>query len=187
MTHAQADAWQGFCEGRRIRVPPRKPSKKRNYRSLRLADEFARKYKSLAVLEHSHDERFTNMANVSKSTGKMNRLFGPERIKLISHLAQNISTYQGGNADEVTELVMKALGFKITKCNITQVAKTIGLQLVGKGPRKPPSPRKSEIMADVAKLRSELKSGLTYLADQVKAVSEDLAALEAKVGAEILS
>ena len=127
------------------------------------------------------------MANVSKSTGKMNRLFGEERIRLISHLAQNISTYQGGNADEVTELVMKTLGFKITKCNITQVARTIGLQLVGKYPKKMPAATKSEIMADIVKLRNELKAGLTYLADQIKAVSEDLAALEAKVGAEILS
>ena len=185
------DAWGVFIESRRVTITPRRSSKRRNYKSLRVADEFGAKYKSLAVLETSHDERLTTMAKGNeKSELKLNRLAATDRIRLVGHLAQNIAAYTDARPAKVAELASEALGIKVTDWNISTIAEHIGLRLNYDAKTRTVVASKVELFLKLQAMETRLEKTektITFLADQLKVVSEDLAALEAKIGAGILS
>lgn len=123
----------------------------------------------------------------SRQGKTINLLKGANRLKLVAHLAQNLATYKGGTPDKVAELSSTALGFPVTKWNVATLADTIGLVLEFDHKTRSVITSKVDIYNKIVKVESDLLIRINYIAEQVKAISEDLAALEAKVGAEILS
>ena len=123
----------------------------------------------------------------SRQGKTINLLKGDNRLKLVAHLAQNIATYKGGTPDKVAELCSTALGFPVTKWNVAAIADTIGLALEFDQKTRSVITSKVDVYNKIVKVESDLLIRINYVAEQLKAVSEDLAALEQKVGSGILS
>jgi hypothetical protein len=120
----------------------------------------------------------------------INMLDKSETVRLAVYLSTNKDTLKHKTASDIATAAMAALGFKITKDNVGNMAEDAGLIIKGEAGVKRPNRRLDKLITDVAALNQRIEGyerSIATLEQMIGQVSEDLQKLELDLGGKILS
>lgn len=120
----------------------------------------------------------------------INMLDKSETVRLAVYLFQNRDTLKHKTASEVAASASGALGFKVTKDNVGNMAEDAALVLKNEAGVKRPNRRVDTLVEQVAALTQRIEGyerSIATLEQMIGQVSEDLQKLELDLGSKILS